>query len=126
MVSVHDNEIVSYQVNLEKEEIRIHTLTESGRNVYIVFSGVLAHFFEAHLSGSIIFDIGKGRLLDFFKENKRLLEKQKAYCWPIFYKDIKELEEILIKENYFYYNICASYGLSGWVLSKKLEILDSY
>ncbi|MBJ8056135.1 hypothetical protein JDS87_30860 [Bacillus cereus] len=126
MVSVHDSTIISYQVNLEKEEIHIHTLTESERNVYVIFSGVLAHFFETHLSGSIIFDIEKGQLLDFFKENKRLLEQQKNYCWPICYEDIKELEETLIKENYFYYNICASYGLSGWVLAKKLEILDSY
>lgn len=45
MISVHDNTIISYQVNLEKEEIHIHTLTESGRNVNIIFSGVLAHFF---------------------------------------------------------------------------------
>jgi hypothetical protein len=67
MVSVHDNIIVSYQVNLEKEEIHIHTLTESGRNVNIIFSGVLAHFFETHLSSSIIFNIDEGRLLDFFK-----------------------------------------------------------
>ncbi|MGH0512119.1 MULTISPECIES: hypothetical protein [Bacillus cereus group] len=125
MVSVHDNIIVSYQVNLEKEEIHIHTLTESGRNVNIIFSGVLAHFFETHLSSSIIFNIDEGRLLDFFQENKKLLEEQKNYCWPMLYDNITELEETLIKENYVYYNICASYGLSGWVLAKKLEILDS-
>lgn len=126
MISVHDNKIVSYQVNLEKEEIRIHTLTESGNNVYIVFSGVLAHFFETQISNSIIFNIDEYPLLDFFKENKKLLEEQKPYCWPICYENIKELEETLIKENYIYYNICASYGLSGWVLAKKLEILDFY
>ncbi|MGH1284246.1 hypothetical protein [Bacillus toyonensis] len=125
MISVHDNTIISYQVNLEKEEIRIHTLTESGQAVYIIFSNVLAHLFETHLSSSIIFNIDEDSILDFFKENKKLLEEQKGYCWPISYKDIKELEEILIKENYIYYNICSSYGLSGWVLAKKLEILDS-
>ncbi|WP_410985705.1 hypothetical protein [Bacillus cereus] len=125
MVSVHDNTIISYQVNLEKKEIRMHTLTESERNVYIVFSGVLAHFFETHLSHSIIFNIDEDPLLNFFKENKKLLEEQKPRCWPIPYKDIKELEETLVKENYIYYNICSSYGLTGWVLAKKLEILES-
>ncbi|PEO48325.1 hypothetical protein, partial [Bacillus pseudomycoides] len=88
MASVHDNTIISYQVNLEKEEIRMHTLTESERNVYIVFSGVLAHFFETHLSHSIIFNIDEDPLLNFFKENKKLLEEQKPHCWPIPYKDI--------------------------------------
>ncbi|MFJ7819706.1 hypothetical protein ACIQYX_28515 [Bacillus toyonensis] len=125
MISVHDNTIISYQVNLEKEEIRMHTLTESGSNVYIVFSGVLAHFFKTHISPSIIFNIDEDPILDFFKENKKLLEEQKSRCWPIYYEDIKELEETLIKGNYFYYNICASLGLTGWVLAKKLEILES-
>lgn len=125
MISVHDNTIISYQVNLEKEEIRIHTLTESGDNVYIIFSGVLAHFFETQISNSIIFNIDEDPLPNFFKENKKLLEQQKNYCWPICYDDIKELEETLIKGNYFYYNICASLGLTGWVLAKKLEILES-
>nr|WP_239500246.1 hypothetical protein [Bacillus pseudomycoides] len=126
MISVHDNTIISYQVNFEKEEIQIHTLTELGKNVYIVFSGVLAHFFETQTNNSIIFSIDQHQLLDFCKENKELLEQQKSYGWPIFYEDIKELEETLIKGNYFYYNIYASLGLNGWVLAKKLEILDSY
>ncbi len=45
MISVHDNTIVSYQVNLEKEELRIHTLTELGNNVYIVFFRCPSTFF---------------------------------------------------------------------------------
>ncbi|PED10370.1 hypothetical protein CON01_32730 [Bacillus thuringiensis] len=125
MISVHDNTIISYQVNLEKKEIRIHTLTELGKNVYIVFSDVLAHRFNTQISYSIIFNIDEDPLSDFFKKSKKLLEQQKPYGWPTNYEDIKELEETLVKENYIYYNICASYGLSGWVLAKKLEILDS-
>ncbi|MES9666268.1 hypothetical protein [Bacillus nitratireducens] len=126
MISVHDNIIISYQVNLENEEIRMHTRTGSGKDVYVFFSGVLAHFFETEQHGSVIFDIEKSRLLYFFKENEKLLEEKKDYVWPMRYKDIKELEDILINEKYFYYRISSSYGLSGWVLAKKLEILDSY
>ncbi|MGH0697627.1 hypothetical protein ACQVQK_30025 [Bacillus cereus] len=125
MISVHDNTIISYQVNLEKKEIRIHTLTELGKNVYIVFSDVLAHRFNTQISYSIIFNIDEDPLSDFFKKNKKLLEQEKPYGWPTDYEDIKELEKTLVKENYIYYNICASYGLSGWVLAKKLEILGS-
>lgn len=46
--------------------------------------------------------------------------------WPIFYEDIKELQETLINGNYFDYNIYVSLGLNSWGLAKKLEILDSY
>nr|WP_255294583.1 hypothetical protein [Bacillus thuringiensis] len=90
MISVHDNTIISYQVNLEKKEIRIHTLTELGKNVYIVFSDVLAHLFKTQISNSIIFNIDEDPILDFFKKNKELLEQQKSYGWPTDYENIKD------------------------------------
>lgn len=77
MSSVHDNEIISYNVDLKNKEISIHTLSESGQTITIIFSGVLAHLFENHLSSSIIFDIEETELRHFFVDNKDLLEKQK-------------------------------------------------
>ncbi|MGG3892070.1 hypothetical protein [Metabacillus fastidiosus] len=82
--------------------------------------------FENHLIDSIIFNIEKYELGQFFEENRDLLEQQKDYCWPIEYTNIKELEEKLIKQQYTYYVISASYRLNGWVLAKKYELLTSY
>ncbi|MEH7158721.1 hypothetical protein [Neobacillus drentensis] len=125
MLNIYDNEIISYNVNLKNNTININTLSEKGQNITIIFSGVLSHMFENHLSGSIIFEIGKYELSQFFDDNRDLLEQQKDYCWPIEYIEIKELEEKLIKQQYIYYVISASYGLNGWVLAKKYELLSS-
>ena len=120
--SVHDNEIISYEVNLKNGVIIIQTNShwEKAPNVTITFSGVLAHWFDHHLPGSIILDLEKRELSEFFQYNKELLERGRLYNWPTDYKDLKELEEKLIKEEYFFYIISASYGLSGWVLAKKV------
>ncbi|WP_100407682.1 hypothetical protein [Bacillus solitudinis] len=126
MSIIHDNEIISYEVNLKNEVINIHTLSESGQKITLFFSGVLAHMFETHLSGSIIFDIEKTELRHFFVENRDLIEKQKDYCWPIDYTDIQELEDKLVKHQYSYYVISASFGLNGWILAKKYEISSPY
>jgi hypothetical protein len=126
VLSVHDNEIISYKVNLKNKVISIKTVFENGQDITVMFSDVLAHMFESHLYGSIILEIEKSKLGQFFEENMEMLEQQKAYCWPTYHQDVKELEEILIKEQYSYYIISASYGLSGWVLAKKIELLNSY
>ncbi len=40
------------------------------------------------------------------------------------YDDVIELQNILIKNRYKYYEIIASYGLSGWILAKNYEITE--
>jgi hypothetical protein len=125
---IHDNEIISYEVHLKNQKIIIHTEYHElkvVKSTKIVFSDVLVHFFENELSGSIIFDIKEYSLNQFFKDNNELLEKQKNYCWPMDYNTIKELTGILLKEQFSYYVISSSYGLSGWVLAKNYETISS-
>lgn len=114
-------EIISYEVNLKKEEIIIQIIShwENAPNVTITFSGVLARWFENQLPGSIILDIEKRELEEFLQYNKEWLDKGKSYKWPTDFKDLKELEEKLRNEKYCYYLISTSYGLNGWVLAKK-------
>ncbi|MDQ0090334.1 hypothetical protein J2T12_003748 [Paenibacillus anaericanus] len=125
MSMVHDNEILSYEINLKQNKIVIHTEYQNFNkieNTSIIFYDVLAHLFETQLSGSIIFEIYNYEIHHFIEENKEILEKQKNYCWPMYYKTINELEEKLMIEQYKYFVISSSYGLSGWVLAKKYEI----
>ncbi|WP_438350662.1 hypothetical protein ACP8HI_08480 [Paenibacillus sp. FA6] len=125
MSIVHDNEILSYEINLKQNKIVIHTEYQNSNkieNTNIIFYDVLAHLFETQLPGSIIFDIDNYEIHHFIEENKEILEKQKNYCWPMEYKTINELEEKLMIEQYKYCVISSSYGLSGWVLAKKYEI----
>ncbi|SOC44422.1 hypothetical protein [Ureibacillus acetophenoni] len=126
MYSLHDNEIISYEVNLKKEEIIMHTVShwEGAPDVTVKFSGVLAHWFEHILRGSIILDLERRELDEFLNYNKELLQKNKNYWWPVDYKDLEDLKNILINGQYSYYVISASLGLNGWILAKKIEFND--
>ncbi|MDK8179599.1 hypothetical protein [Paenibacillus sp. UMB4589-SE434] len=125
MSNVHDNEILSYEINLKQNKIVIHTeyiIPNKTENTTIFFYDVLAHFFDTQLPGSIILDIDTYDIHHFITDNKELLEKHKNYSWPMDYTTIDELEGKLIQEQYKYFIISSSYGLSGWVLAKKYEI----
>lgn len=124
MTSVHDNEVISYEINLKDRYIVINT-EDREINVIIKFTDVLAHLFEDHLYGSILLDIDNYEIDDFIDGNKEMLIKHKPNCWPTYYETEFELKEMLNKEQYKYYVICASYGFNGWVLAKKLEIIKS-
>lgn len=125
MSKVHDNEIMSYEVDLKNHQIIVHTQYQKSaliKNTDIVFHNVLVHFFQNELSGSIIFDIEKYDIIRFLKNNSDLLKKQKNYCWPMAYDTEEELTEKLLEGQYSYYVISSSYGLNGWILAKSYEI----
>lgn len=122
---IHDNEIISYEVDLRNRKIIIHTEYHDStliKNTDVIFYDVLVHSFRTELSGSIIFDIDKYEIIQFLKDNSELLKKEKNYCWPMDYNTIEELTERL--DQYSYYVISSSYGLSGWVLAKSYEIIS--
>lgn len=123
MSKIHDNEISSYIVNLKEQQIILY-MEHQNKNTNIIFSNVLVHFFENELSGSILLDIEKYSINQFIKDNCRLLEQRKNYCWPIDYDTIEQLSEELQKEQYYYYVISSSYGLNGWILAKKYETIS--
>ena len=75
MSILHDNEIVKYEVDLRGEMIILYTRNDK-TNIKVTYSGVLVHFFENVLSGSIIFDIEKYEIDLFLKRNVELLERQ--------------------------------------------------
>lgn len=126
MPSVHDNIILSYEVDLENEKIRMRTRShypELHDDTDILFSDVMAHSFDTPLQGSIIFDIDDIGLDYFISYNRDLLKKGKGQGWPIMYETDEELETKLLEGEYLYFVITSSYGLSGWVLAKKVELI---
>ncbi|WP_427051615.1 hypothetical protein [Paenibacillus sp. TC-CSREp1] len=121
MISVHDNEVISYEVNLKDKYIVVHT-ENRGEAVKIDFKHVMAHLFEEHLCGSILLDITEYEMNRFIDEHKEVFEKHKPYGWPINYESIDELTEVLTQEQYKCYIISSSYGFNGWVLAKELNM----
>ncbi|WP_411736002.1 hypothetical protein [Paenibacillus sp. M2] len=124
MPSLHDNTILSYEVDLENERIRMRTRSSHAvpKNMDVLFSGVMAHAFDTPLHGSIILDLDEWDLEHFIPYNRELLESGKGQGWPVSYDSDDELHTRLIKEKYKYTVISSSYGLSGWVLAKNVEI----
>ncbi|WP_342547465.1 hypothetical protein NST69_25425 [Paenibacillus sp. FSL P2-0089] len=126
MQNIHDNEIISYKVDLQKSKITFQTLggKDNSVPVMIEFIDVLAHMFETQLQGSILLDISQFEISRFVKSNKELLEHQKDSAWPMYYEKREDLLEYLLHENYNYYAISASYGLNGWVVAKEYNIYN--
>jgi len=122
MISIHDNIIKSYIVDLENKLINFRTFSrERLENVDISFKDVLAHKFYDELEGSIIFDIKTQNIDKFIEQNKELLQLKKAYNWPTSFSDFVELERVLSLGEYKCYVLSSSYGLNGWILAKELK-----
>lgn len=124
-MKMHDYEVISYEINLKDEKIKLIAQLPGAKNqAYLKFDGILAHYFENELSGSIILDVVEETLTNFLSYNKNLLDERKNQAWPMYYKEISQLEEKLKSENLKYYIIGSSYGLGGWVLAKNMIIED--
>ena len=126
MSMVHDNEILSYEVDLQNDQIKIHTKYE-GKQILeetdIIFTDVLNHLFEQQLKGSIILDICESEIDLFIQENTELLIKNKNYGWPMYFESIDDIKRTLLEGNYKYIILMSSYGMNGWVLAKNYEIV---
>jgi hypothetical protein len=118
--NIHDNRIIEYTVNLEDNMIIFKTLTEDNHTIKILFEDVLAHLFETELPNSILFDIDEFSGKEMVEDNKDILNLKKDYGWPIVYDTEKELIKKI--DQYNYYVINSSYGLSGWILAKRIII----
>ncbi len=122
MLDVHDNEIVSYEVDFKEKTIILKTISEENEKVKVIFKEVLANFFEEGGRQNIIFDIVTDKIEDFIMENEKMLMEKKNSCWPMCYDNLNELQKSLEEKKYKYFVIESSHGLSGWVLAKEMKI----
>ena len=132
MSMVHDNIILSYRVDFESDTLTLKTQSylceQTSEEIDVIFTDYLTHIFCDEIKGSIIFDVEE-RSVDFFiKQERKLIENKRNYCWPIHYKadDVHaELTEFMHKSQYKAFEISSSYGLNGWVLAKQMEFMLS-
>ncbi|MCM3631123.1 hypothetical protein M3194_27805 [Paenibacillus glycanilyticus] len=124
MSLIHDNVIVSYEVDLQNDRITLHTLNEASlQQTDIVYTDVLCHSFEHQMKRSIILAITEYQISNFIAGNLGMLQKGKDYGWPVFFETIDELEKTLVEGKYRYFNLLSSYGMNGWVLARNIEIV---
>ena len=120
---IHDNTIVSYLVDFEKQSIDINTkkLKEESS---IKFQGVLVHKFENGIKNNIIYEISEIPVEEFLEFEKENLLKSMAYGYPIAnIGSIEEIKEVLIEKKYKIYYIISSLGMTGYIIAKDISIL---
>jgi len=126
MWDVHDNIILSYQVDFENETLIIKTLYDDNKireKIDVIFTGYLTHIFENEMKDNIILSIDESSCDRFIEDEQEFLIKQKNNWWPIKYETQNDLSDYLQDNCYKAYIIYASLGLSGWVLAKNTDFV---
>ena len=126
--SVHDNNVYGYAVLCERRRIVLHTeYRDGGAEEYtnVVFDGVVAHHFEDVLDGNILFSVEVVDPEQIVISWADLFVRRKNYGWPkIEYDQPQELVAILRREGVKGFEIGSSYGLGGWVLAAKMDVVE--
>ena len=126
MSMVHDNVILSFNVDYEAETLTLLTEYHTEKlheKTTIVFSDYLTHIFEHQQKNTIILDIEEESSEYFVESNKSFLEQSVNYGYPIAYQTknpMGELGHYLIDRDYKTFLLSSSYGMGGWIVAKKM------
>ncbi|MGX7148402.1 hypothetical protein [Enterococcus ureasiticus] len=123
MNNVHDYIIKSYTVNFEEKKI-ILEVSNDIKEKQVVFHNIFTYKFYDEMPYSVILDLEERPLDNFFSENEELLQQGEKSAWPIIYDSFGELENEIRNANVAYQVLYSSYGMNGWVLAKRVEIID--
>jgi hypothetical protein len=86
MLSIHDNNVYAYVVDCEHDRLILHTSfldSEIREFTDVVFTGVVAHFFEHVLPGNILFAIEQVELKSVIETYAELFKESWRYGWPL-------------------------------------------
>jgi hypothetical protein len=126
-LSVHDNNVYRYTVDCAGRSVLLHTCNQHREQqtfVDVVFRGVVAHHFEHVLKSNILFDIEEIDAANFVQQNAELFGRTWRYAWPLL--DYEGQLDVLAEKIRLVptkaFNICSSFGLSGWVLAERFEL----
>ncbi|WP_271491967.1 hypothetical protein [Enterococcus sp. 5H] len=123
MNNVHDYIIKSYTVNFEEKKITLEVSNDM-KEKQVVFHNIFTYKFYDEMPYSVILDLEERPLDDFFSENEELLQQGEKSAWPIMYDSFEELENEIRNANVAYQVLYSSYGMNGWVLAERVEVID--
>ncbi len=118
---VHDNEILSYEVDVRNETLRLFTKYEDKEDTVITFSGWLTHRLEDACHCNIISDISRLSVDSFIDNNKEMLEEMIRYL-PLDVRDTEDFRKYLQNKEQKIFEITSSIGLCGFVIAKEIAI----
>jgi hypothetical protein len=128
-LSIHDDQLVSYDVQCEKRTITLHTeyRVEDKPTEFtnVVFEGVQGYHFENDAFGNIIFDVSnvpvEQFLAEYGNEMSELYRMNGSSTWAA---DLVSAPECLREQGIKAFILSSSLGLSGWVLAKEISISE--
>jgi hypothetical protein len=129
--SIHDNLLISYEVQCEKQIITLRT--EYRREdkptefTNVVLSGVQGYHFENDAFGNIIFDVAEVPVEWFLTEyGAEISELHRMAGSPgPWAKNLTSAPEYLREHGIKAYILSSSLGLSGWVRAKEISIFQA-
>jgi hypothetical protein len=130
-LSIHDNVLVSYEVQCDARTILLRTehrvKNEPTKFVNVLFMGVQGYRFENDAFGNIIFDVETVAIDRFLTEHGAEISESYGMAgspgpWAV---NLETASGHLRKQAIQGFILSASYGLSGWVLAREVSILPA-
>jgi hypothetical protein len=126
-ISVHDNWLVSYCVDAEKQEIRLHTIypdQNPPEATDVLFSGVVGYQFEGDSFQNILFDVEEIEAQTIYDQYRPQFEEGQKHCWPGSWNKSEQSVLTYLTENGIKaYNVWPTMGMGGWVLAKSMTFV---
>ena len=119
---MHDNIVLSYQVDICNKELKMITKYLDEELVTITFTGLATHQFEYVTYRNMLMGIWHVSTDCFIDGNRELLEQHLRYGAPIVAEDCEKLKEYLNENGLKVFEIGAVIGLSGFVFAKEVKI----
>jgi hypothetical protein len=132
--SLHDNFLVSYEVNCEIRQIKLRTMPDprdpgkrEQRPRTVIFNGVEGYQFENDAFGNIIFSLQRIPVEQLIAERRaRIAESFRMTGGPgPWAADLASAAQILIGMGMQAFDLNSSYGLSGWILAKEILVEET-
>jgi hypothetical protein len=130
-LSVHDNLLVSYEVQCDARTILLRTehrvKNEPTEFVNVIFKGVEGYRFENDAFGNIVFDVETIAIDQFLKEHGREISESYRMAgapgpWAA---NLETASGHLLVQAIQAFILSSSYGLSGWVLAREISIFPA-
>jgi hypothetical protein len=125
--SLHDDFIVSYEVNCETRQIKLHAKRDpripagDKERTTISFNGVEGYQFENDNFGNIIFSLRRIPVEQLIAERgAQIAESYRMAGAPNSWAaDLASAAQALAAMGIQAFDLSSSYGLSGWILAKE-------
>jgi hypothetical protein len=126
--SLHDDLLISYEVNCEARELRLFTRRSDLSCLRtIIFSGVKGYHLKNDAFGNIIFSLAEIHLDQFLAEyGEEISESYRLSGAPgPWAADADHGLQSLMLDDVKAFVLSSSYGISAWLLAKSVTVLQT-